>query len=391
MLETIRVYALERLEESGELGMLAERHADWMLELAERHDRLLVSVSEDEEADLVDAEHENGRLALEYLLDRDPAASLRLASALAVVWARRGRRAEGSLLLANAIAAAPHCEPAVMAKAHYRAGGLFSSASLLDDARTSFDSALALFERAGDRIGAVLSRTDLGAIALNQGDFDAALGLATAALDEARVLDDETALWYATCLAGNVHQELGDVRAGTALHLEAVSHAKKTGHPFPVFVASGGLGWNQLICEDFAGARETLREYLAHISPRNTLERAGALCNLGWAELCLANTEEARARFAESLLLAAQVRWTALAAEILTAVAIIRTEDGAAAATLWGAAQGLRAECGAQPTRFELRAEERWLAPLHDPYRAEYELGTTYDLDDTVELALSAL
>ena len=52
-----------------------------MLELAERYDTLLVSIRNDEEADLVDAEHENGRQALEYLLDRDPATALRLAAA----------------------------------------------------------------------------------------------------------------------------------------------------------------------------------------------------------------------------------------------------------------------------------------------------------------------
>jgi predicted ATPase/class 3 adenylate cyclase len=388
MLETIRVYALERLEESGEGETLAGRHAGWILELAERFDTLLVTVRNDEEADPVDAEHENGRLALQYLLDRDPATALRLASALAVVWARRGRSTEGSLLLANAIAAAPGAEPEVLAKAHYRAGSLLLSASLLDDARVSFKDALALFATAGDRIGVVLSTTNLGSIALDQGDLDAALGLATAALDEARVLDEPTALWYATCLAGNLNQERGNVRSGTALHLEAVRQAQETGHPFPVTVARGGLGWNELVCEDFAGARATFREYLAHTSPRNTLERASALCNLGWAELCLANTDEARARFSESLLLAAEVRWTALAAEILTAVAAMRAEQGAAAATLWGAAQGLRAESGTQPTTFELRVEERWLETLRNEHRAEYDLGTTLGLDEAVELAL---
>jgi predicted ATPase/class 3 adenylate cyclase len=389
MLETIRVYALERLEGSGEHDTLAGRHAAWMLEFAERHDGLLVCVSDDADADLVDAEHENGRLALEHLVGRDPDSALRLASALAIVWARRGRSTEGSLLLANAIAAAPGAEPAVMAKARYRAGSLFWFGSGLDDARASFGDALALFDTAGDRIGVVLSTTDLGMIALNRGDADSALSLSTAALDEARKLDDPTALWYASCLAGNVHQERGDLHAGTTLHLEAVRHAQDTGHPFPATVAKGGLGWNQLICEDFTGARETFWDYLAHTSPRNTLERAATLCNLGWAELCLANTDEARARLSESLLLAADVRWTALVAEILTSLAVLQAEDGATAAALWGAVHNLRAQCGAHPTTFELRLAEHWLEPLHDAHPAEFELGTTLGLDEAVELALS--
>jgi tetratricopeptide (TPR) repeat protein len=276
-----------------------------------------------------------------------------------------------------------------MAKARYRAGSLLWNTTLPEDARTSFKSALALFETAGDRLGVSLTTTDLGMIAHQQGDFDSALSLATAALDEARDLDDAQGLWYATCLAGNVHQERGDLHTGKDFHLEAIRHAQDTGYSFPVHVARGGLGWNQLMCADFAGARETFCEYLTHLSPRNTADRAWGLCNLGWAALCLANTDEARACFSESLFLATDVRWLPLAAEILIALAALRTEDGAAAATLWGSARRLRDECGVAPTAFERSIEAERLEPVRDAYGAEFELGTTLGLDKAVELALS--
>ena len=32
--------------------------------------------------------------------------------------------------------------------------------------------------------------------------------------------------------------------------------------------------------------------------------------------------------------------------------------------------------------------EERWLEPLRDKYRTDFELGTTLGLDETIELAL---
>jgi hypothetical protein len=37
----------------------------------------------------------------------------------------------------------------------------------------------------------------------------------------------------------------------------------------------------------------------------------------------------------------------------------------------------------------ELRCERRWLEPLRSECRADYDLGTTLGVDETVELALS--
>src|SRR5262249_51954475 len=149
------------------------------------------------------------------------------------------------------------------AKARFRAGVLLSAASFWEEARASFDEALSLFEETGDSIGAALSKTELGMIALEQGDFDAALALATAALDEAHCLDDAATLWYTACLAGNAHQAHGDLLAGRDLHLKAIAHARQTGCEFPVVLARGGLGWNELLCEEYERARETFREQLA--------------------------------------------------------------------------------------------------------------------------------
>jgi predicted ATPase/class 3 adenylate cyclase len=390
MLETIRVFALERLEESGEHELLAERHAAWMLELAERYDTLLVCIRDDNEADLVDVEHENGRVALDYLLLYDPPGALRLAAALAVVWNRRGRGAEGSPMLATAMSAAPDAEPAVRAKALFRAGQLSAApATGATSARGSFEESLALFEAIGDRDGVALTRTELGQIALSQGEDAFADNLAAAALDVARAAGDAEARWYTACLAANVASRRGEHRLATELHLEAIHYAHQTG-PFPLVAARGGLGWAEVLSQDYARARETLQEKLAHTSPRDTFECAVTICNLGWAEFFLGDTDPAREHFAESLLLSAEIRQTRLAAELLFAVAALRADEGPIAGTLWGAAYGLLAQCGAQPAPYELDVEARWLEPLRESHRAEFELGTTLGLDEAVELALSA-
>jgi len=230
--------------------------------------------------------------------------------------------------------------------------------------------------------------TELGLIALSQGEDDVAHTLAAAALDGARAAGDAETRWYAACLAANVASRRDDHRLAAELHLEAIHYAHQTG-PFPLVAARGGLGWAEILSHDYARARETLQAKLAQTSPRDTFERAGTICNLGWAEFFLGDTDRAREHFAESLLLSAEIRQTRLAAELLFAVAALRADEVAVASTLWGAAYGLLAQCGAQPAPYELDVEERWLEPLREPYGPDFELGRTLGLDEAVELALS--
>src|SRR5439155_12565895 len=62
LLETVRLYARERLDEAGEASALAERHARWALALAEA----------ERSSPRLDRDAANVRLALDTLLDRAP-------------------------------------------------------------------------------------------------------------------------------------------------------------------------------------------------------------------------------------------------------------------------------------------------------------------------------
>jgi predicted ATPase/class 3 adenylate cyclase len=104
MLETIREYALEVLEESGALADARRRHAEWFLALAERAD--VESRTGDQAAwyDLLDADNANLRAAIDWAEEtRDGELLLRLATALWGFWATRGHIAEGTALLEEAL------------------------------------------------------------------------------------------------------------------------------------------------------------------------------------------------------------------------------------------------------------------------------------------------
>jgi predicted ATPase len=67
MLETVREYALERLEESGELDRLCRRHAGYFLELAEE-ERASQGPLQGAWLDRLETEHDNLRAALAWSL-----------------------------------------------------------------------------------------------------------------------------------------------------------------------------------------------------------------------------------------------------------------------------------------------------------------------------------
>jgi predicted ATPase/class 3 adenylate cyclase len=104
MLETIRDYALEVLDEVGAPGDARRRHAEWFVALAEEAD--VGSRTGDQAAwfDLLDADNANLRAAIDWAEEtRNTDQRLRLATALWGFWATRGRIAEGSRVLEEAL------------------------------------------------------------------------------------------------------------------------------------------------------------------------------------------------------------------------------------------------------------------------------------------------
>ncbi len=110
MLETIREYAHELLEQGSEADAVRERHAAHYLALAElayteRFDRGLTWVRR------LEAEHDNLRAALDYLQDHDSLRYLQLAGALGWFWLARSHFAEATRRLEEALASSAEDGP----------------------------------------------------------------------------------------------------------------------------------------------------------------------------------------------------------------------------------------------------------------------------------------
>ena len=96
MLETIREFASERLDELGESSELRDRHAAWFAALGERAHPELYARQRRDWGDRLEAEHANLRTALDHLIGKgDGDGALRLAGAIETYWVTRGHWTEG--------------------------------------------------------------------------------------------------------------------------------------------------------------------------------------------------------------------------------------------------------------------------------------------------------
>jgi tetratricopeptide (TPR) repeat protein len=176
MLQTVRQYAGERLEASGEAGAVRRQHLDHFLALAEEAEPELHGSESAKWFVTLDDEYPNRRAALRWVRSRggsDPA--LRLGAALGPYWRRRVNRTEGRRILSDLLSMEGVAEESLArATALHALAYLTLDQGRIEDARTMFEASLSVKRKIGDEPGRALSLTGLGVAAMNQGDYDSA-------------------------------------------------------------------------------------------------------------------------------------------------------------------------------------------------------------------------
>jgi predicted ATPase/DNA-binding CsgD family transcriptional regulator len=117
LLETIRQYAVGRLDAAGERDAARDRHLDFFLALGEATEPELEGPDQDASLDRVEAEHDNFRAALDWgLIPEDPERGRRLAASLVWLWYKHGHGDEGLDFIQRAIDRAPDDRSSVQAR-----------------------------------------------------------------------------------------------------------------------------------------------------------------------------------------------------------------------------------------------------------------------------------
>jgi predicted ATPase len=230
ILETIREYATERLEESGEAEQQQLRHAEQFLALTEEGEpHVRGGRSPKEWLERLEQEHDNLRATLDrFEVSGETQLALRLVGALSEFWESRGHLAEGQRRLESALAADEQ-PTAARAKALNGASGLALATGDLVTARLRAEEALVLHRALGDVWGAAYSVLSLGVTAANQGDFARAKQLSDESVRLFRDLGDHHHTLEATRFLALAYGEFGDLERARALHEDNLRRARALG------------------------------------------------------------------------------------------------------------------------------------------------------------------
>ena len=142
LLETVRQYALERVEQAAELGVVRDRHRDAMLALAESQREAVGGPRMAEALAGIDAEAANAMAAIDHAVATSPEKAQRLCIALGSWFRHRGLLMEGVRACEAALAAGP-------APSALRARVMSTQAFLLG-VQGEFDRSIALANQAHD-------------------------------------------------------------------------------------------------------------------------------------------------------------------------------------------------------------------------------------------------
>jgi predicted ATPase/class 3 adenylate cyclase len=352
MLETIREYARERLEEADAARQFERQHADHALLLGTRaHDRALGGDPEGGYGEL-EREHDNVRVALAtFARDRSSSEELSLICAVAPFWLTRGHYHEGHRWVAAALEWA--------------------------------DSPLAL------RAQALGYASDFARLT---GERALATTYAEQALAAALELGEPRALASALHELAESMQAEGDYERAEELYEQSVVAARQAGETGAGSI--GSLGDLALARGDFEAAAaysrqaiELERNSTAKISPLvGTFNLASALFHLG-------EIREARELLQEALTGFSERGYTEGVGWCLLGVAAVLGREGRSddAARLVGAAERILNEIGVGVAPSERRLRDAAIADDREPTQMYYAQGRSLERDDAVSLALAAL
>jgi tetratricopeptide (TPR) repeat protein len=354
MLQVVREYALEQLDALGESERVRRAHADF---------------------------YQGAILAAEPMLRRDPHPVIERYRAdlpnirAALRWSLEVN--EGGRVARMAIAMWPFL---------WIAGLLSESVEVVQQALVD-ETVLDPAERAHAHLG-------LGMLAFGQGDYERAAPALETAIDLYGQLGDFRHAATGMVPLG-VIQAVWDAKGGEDLLAHAVDTFRELDDAWGVAFASLNLGGALLLHQRYADAVPHLEEAIQRAGEvKAEVFLSNALINLGWVHHGLGDLEAAKGRLREAVKHAAVPDNRESLGRALEALAAVTATAGESerAATLFGAAEGVRRSIGAGVWMTDRVSHDRTAAQLRaqlgdTAYVAAADRGRRLTLDEMLELA----
>jgi predicted ATPase/DNA-binding XRE family transcriptional regulator len=305
MLEPVRQYAQELLEENGEAGETRRRHAGYYLSLADRAGPGLKGPDQVPWLRRLETELDNLRAAIQWSIDHgEVEAVARMGYESWLFWWLHGHLDEGRRWMEKALVSDPGMPDSARARLLLVAGTLAQGRSDWGPARVHLEESLALFRQLDDEEGVAYALAAMGLVDLGKKQYERGLALVEESIDRFLEVGQR---WAASPMLS--------FAAAASLSQGNISRARQS--------AEKGLSLAREV-----GARDAL--YL-------TLQ---ALATVARAE---GDNERAARLFGEGLMLSAEVEdHSSLAYYLQGLAAIAASEDELVrAARLWGTAEAL--------------------------------------------------
>ncbi|HJQ50238.1 MAG TPA: BTAD domain-containing putative transcriptional regulator [Gaiellaceae bacterium] len=294
MLETVRHFAVERLEEAG-AAELRSRHAEWLTELAEAA-RVANLGGEDPVPwlDRLEAEHANIRAALDWAIGADVELALELVSGLRPFWEVRGHFAEGLRWAEQALEADDVAPPELRTKAVAFAAGAALRVGELERADALYSEVLELARERGDVEGEARALSDLGTVAAVAGDLPSARRFLEESVERYRELGVPRGLAIALSNLGDAAGQEHRFDEAIAVTTEALAIQRELGDRGRAAISLNNLGSFSLQSGDTERAREWLEECVA-LSFELGYKEVLAYALASFVQLCVLDDDPARA------------------------------------------------------------------------------------------------
>ncbi|MGN6870423.1 MAG: BTAD domain-containing putative transcriptional regulator [Solirubrobacteraceae bacterium] len=293
MFQTIREYANEQLEQTGESDAMRHRHCGHFLALAERAYAAILNGDDPAAAfRSLERSYDNFREALSWAAHaREIEFEVRLACALRQFWLVRGHLAEGRTFFERAVAATESADRRLRAQALMNGGPFLYRQGELGLARVWWEEALALLTADGDVAGAARCAGELGAVAFSEGDLERSAALYARAADGFAALGDRMRLGIVRANQGEVAGMQGQLPAAIEHAQEAVDMAREVHDADGLALALHTLGRLVQRAGDSDRARQVFSECLIQSRDLDYREIL-ANCVQAAAELTLADSDE---------------------------------------------------------------------------------------------------
>ena len=396
MLETIREFAGNELDREGHRRSAQARHVAYFVRVASEAEAELLGPSQSDWLSLLERDHDNLRAALAYCLEVGLHTQMHtLVGALWWFWTVHGHLLEGTKWAELALAEAPVGDTTLRARTLFTSGTLALWMGDGPRAGTILNESLATFTATGDVQGRGRCLNWLACVDLDAGDLAAGQrGLDEAAACAEKAGDRTLAMWvsanrYMVAIGSN------DLDGARRIARSTLKTAEELNDRQSVALSFGVLGWLAFLNHDDREAMKQAKQartlFVELADATGLVMTAIVLAGIAVREKDLAT---ARTLLVESIGELSSVGLDIVAQWLCVGAIYAAVANGPSnAALLFGAADSIRHESGAQPSPPVAACWAEWQEVVRSQLGAKIykiELGAGQQLRDDRRLAAAA-